>query len=241
MFQPCPTGKCGGSNGKGPKAAGKKKCPKPLPPSSSSEEECKTVTESCTDLCSNSCENSCQDSCEKPCEEKLSCGSGMITWKDECGNSYVSKIVSLASQKAIESSIERFIDYMTGIYNSPDTTNITKFQISHLGLFAENSTVLQYIGADAPIVGVGIDGCSTMLALLLSHYKAIQKSSTLSMTYAYRLISNDLANITYLFTITLLTGPVKIAFLTQSHVVNCGATLPRVDWGQLVSPPQLPL
>lgn len=201
--------------------------------STSSSETCETNSACRSDT-------TCDETLADECKERLACGCGMIKWKGKCGEYYLSKIVSLASKKALECSIDKFINYLSGLYNSCDSLNISRYQVSQLGLFAENSTVFNFrTSSPLPSVAVGVDGCSIMLSEILSSIKQAHPTSQLCIKYSYRLTANDLANITYEMFITWVDGDVHyiqiIVFFTQVHVIACGTCMPKVDFGQIVT------
>lgn len=209
---------------------------------------CQTDSGTCGGDCGGTCcqtksnSNSC--SCGKPRHCKLVCGEGEIKWHN-CKGNLVSRIVSTPSSRALECNLQKNLDYIAGLYNS--ASQITGFQIEHLGLLADNSTLVIFtIATPVPEVTVGITDSALALAAILTELKLAQPTSILTPSYVYRIQANDLLTITITLTITWTDGigivhTATVYITGQMHIIACGNTTPRFDTATVVvevEPPQ---
>lgn len=220
----------------------KKKCVKPSKPS---KRRCYETSDDCTESkppkyedssdsseCSSSCSSSSSSS---PCS--YACGCSYIHWssKDGCLK-YRSKIVSAVDEEDLVHSIDKKIEFVAGLFNSTTSTDPAGFayQFAHLGCFAQNTSIVS-LADTPPNTYVGVEENASLFANVFSAIKIAHPDAVLSISYVYRIVSNDLVDVTYIFKFSYLVsgvpGSTVITVTTQSHVLCCGKSFPPIDFG----------
>ncbi len=198
-----------------------------------------TVTESC---------NKVYDQVSGDCNGKLSCGCAYVKWTDKCGNVYLSLIKSAPSESQLETSINRFINSLSSLFNTTNNTSpLSVTAINMFGWFDDSTTLAAYDSMSlVPRVAIGAQESAALFKALFDSVKMAHPTATVRILYTKRITSNDQVNVTYdlrfSWTDGTGTGSQRVVFRTQSHILNCGLTLPRVDIGDLfISDPLLAL
>lgn len=190
-----------------------------------------TVTEPC---------NKGHDLIPDDCQGKLSCGCAYIKWTDKCsGRVYLSLIKSAPGESQLETSINRFINSLSSLFNTTNNTSpLSVTAINMFGWFDDSTTLAAFDSANVvPRTAIGPQASAALFKSLFDSVKAAHPTATVRILYTKRITSNDQVNITYEFVFSWTddtgTGTQRAVFRTQSHILNCGLTLPRVDIGDL--------
>lgn len=215
--------------------------------SDSCEERCKKIELSSCSRTETETECESESECSRTCDRPLDCGCALLYWSSKKGcKKFATKLVSLASTESLERSLTDLLNKLTIIYNNSVSTAvpITAAQIEALDILSHNSTLQD--GSDTsfpPLLYVGVTNVATDLAGFLNDQIALAFTG-FSATFVFRLIDNDLADVTFSFTFStgiLPPATTTYVLLAQMHVVDCGLAFPVLDWGILgfAGPPRL--
>ncbi len=219
---------------------------------------CDTSSESQTDCSTTETESSCTES--EPCpkkkkhhkkskDTKLACGWAFLEWKNCDGCVLRTRLVSAADTCAFEKQLHKLAYKFTSLFNNAitGTSPISTLDIFQLCIFKDPSTLLvpalpvTPIPAGALPLAVTLVGVNNVINYLNALFLAVATTAGLVSYKAnplicYRLIDNDLADVTLTLTFNATGIPLPNLVLTlfgQYHVVDCGKCTPKLDWGWL--------
>lgn len=166
-----------------------------------------------------------------PCAPQYGCGSKYIEWIDCNKTRFRSKIVSETNISTLNATLSTIGLQLTMFYNSG---LITPAQISSLGLFNLQSTMVDFTNTPAVTTYIGDIDISTIIATILSTTKTNNPTSTILVSTSAQLLTNDLANMTMVINVNngiLPVSVITLVFLIKSN--NCGASPPSVVSGTM--------